>query len=199
MNYQELTKLFYQHESSAPERYLTAYITFSSFGPENTTEYPWEARTYVVSSNNKAFQPNKGGYSIFGSCLDGTDDCVRLDHLMKEEHGGKNGWVVEECCIIGYLLLSDCCSNEENRAPELYYSIEAVREQMLCQMAEVGERDPDQLKAAYAAGKCDVMTEDYYANKKSASLTTEHDTWAWEIKPAYIYSLTHIEFGCECR
>ena len=198
MNYSELKALFCKHEADDPDTHLTVCITFSSFGPENTKEYSWESRTYVVSSDNKAFQPNKCGYSIFGSCLDGTDHCVRLERLMKEEHGGKNGWVVEECCIIGYLLLSDCFSNEENRAPELYYSIEAVREQMLCQMAEVGELDPDRLKAAYAAGKCKVMTEGYFANKKSASLTTEHETWAWEIKPAYIYSLTRIEFGCEC-
>lgn len=59
MNYKQLTHLFYQHESGAPERHLTAYITFSSFGPENTKEYPWEARTYVVSSDNKAFQPSQ--------------------------------------------------------------------------------------------------------------------------------------------
>lgn len=199
MNYKKLTDLFYQHESGTPERHLTAYITFSSFGSENKKEYPWEARTYIVSSNNKAFQPNKGGYSIFGSCLDGTDNCVRLERLMKEERGGTDGWVVEECCIIGYLLLPACFGSEEKSAPELYYSIEAVREQMLCQMAEVGELDPDQLKAAYAAGKCSVMAEDYSADKKSANLTTEYETWEWEIRPAYIYSLTRIEFGCECR
>lgn len=199
MNYSQLKTLFCKHESENPSNHMTAYITFSSFGPENTKEYSWEARTYVVSSDNKAFQPNMGGYSIFGSCLDGTDRCVRLEAYMAEERGGKDGWVVEDCCIVGYLLLPACFGSEEKSAPELYYSIEAVREQMLCQMAEVGELDLDQLKAAYAAGRCSVMAEDYSADKKSANLTTEYETWEWEIRPAYIYSLTRIEFGCECR
>lgn len=105
MNYSKLKTLFCKHESENPSTHLTAYITFSSFGPENTKEYPWEARTYAVSSDNKAFQPNMGGYSIFGSCLDGTDRCVRLEAYMAEERGGKNGWAVEDCCIVGYMLM----------------------------------------------------------------------------------------------
>lgn len=120
MNYQELKSLFCKHESSAPNIHLTAYITFSSFGPENTKEYPWEARTYVVSSDNKAFQPNMGGYPIFENFLDSTDRCIRLESYIKEERGGADGWVVEECCIIGYLLLPACFNSEEKSAPELY-------------------------------------------------------------------------------
>lgn len=56
-----------------------------------------DSRTYVVSSNNKAYQPNKNGYSIFGNALDGSDPGVRLDHYMADEHGGKNGWKVDYC------------------------------------------------------------------------------------------------------
>ncbi len=199
MNYSELKALFCKHESENPSTHLTAYITFSSFGPENTKKYSWESRTYVVSSDNKAFQPNMGGYSIFASCLDNTDRYIRLENYMKEERGGQSGWIVEDCCIAGYLLLSACFSSEEKVAPELYYSIEAVRERMLYQVAEAGELDLDQLKTAYAAGMYSVMTEDYHVDKRSASLTTGYDTWAWEIRPAYIYSLLHIKFGCECR
>lgn len=38
-----------------------------------------------------------GGYSIYASCLDGTDNGVRLDQVMAVEHGGENGWNVERC------------------------------------------------------------------------------------------------------
>lgn len=55
MNYHELKELFLSHESSSPDTHLTGYITFSSFGPDNHKTYKWESRTYVVSSDNKAF------------------------------------------------------------------------------------------------------------------------------------------------
>ena len=90
MTYQELRKLFYTHEDKDPSTHLTAYITFSGFGSQNQKTYPWESRTYAISSNNKAYQPEKGGYSIYGSCLDGTDCGIRLEKYMRDEQGGKD-------------------------------------------------------------------------------------------------------------
>ena len=46
---------------------------------------------------HKAFQPNMGGYSIYGSSLDGTDVCVRLERYMVSERGEKDGWKIERC------------------------------------------------------------------------------------------------------
>ena len=90
------------------DQHLTGYIVFS---PDSfTTEYSQESRTYAVSSNNKAFQPNKGGYSIFASAVDGSDPLVRLEWLMAAEHGGKDGWKIERC----YMM-----SNEMERARAL--------------------------------------------------------------------------------
>ena len=40
-----------------------------------------------------------GGYSIFGSSLDGTDMHVRLDLYMADERGEKDGWKIERCYI----------------------------------------------------------------------------------------------------
>lgn len=57
MNYGQLKELFYQHEHEYPKTHLTAYITFASFGTQKKA-YSWEGRTYLVSSDNKAFQPN---------------------------------------------------------------------------------------------------------------------------------------------
>ncbi len=73
MDYKQLKQMLSQHEREHPETHLTACITFVSFGTDAKKDYPWSSRTYIVSSNNKAFQPNKGGYSIYGRCLDGTD------------------------------------------------------------------------------------------------------------------------------
>ena len=59
-----------------------------------------ESRTYAVSSDNKAFRPNMGGYSIYASSLDGSDPCVRLEQYMASEYGGKNGWQIERCYMM---------------------------------------------------------------------------------------------------
>ena len=76
---------------------LVGYIVFTEDSFDKT--YPIEARTYMVSSNNKAFQDGMGGYSIYGSSMDGEDLCVRLDGYMKDEHGGTNGWKIEKCYV----------------------------------------------------------------------------------------------------
>lgn len=64
-----------------------------------TEAYDEEARTYIVSSNNKAYQNGKLGYSIFASCKDGSDQGIRLEQYLAEEYGGKKGWKIENCRI----------------------------------------------------------------------------------------------------
>ena len=93
MSYPELCA--YLREAAEKGEQQTAYITFSQ--DSFSEPYSEEARTYAVSSNNKAFLPNMGGYSIFGYCMDGSDPCARLDHCMADEHGGKDGWKIERC------------------------------------------------------------------------------------------------------
>lgn len=96
MSYSELKSRFRAAEEKGKE-HLKGYITFTS--DSFTEPYSEEARTYVVSSNNKAFIPNMGGYSIYGSSLDGTDMMVRLEQYMAAERGGKDGWKIEKCCL----------------------------------------------------------------------------------------------------
>lgn len=77
---------------------ITGVIVFT---PESfKKEYSLEARSYVVSSNNKAWIPGMGGYSIYGSSLDGSDNGVRLESYMWAEHGGENGWRVAYCYFL---------------------------------------------------------------------------------------------------
>jgi hypothetical protein len=40
-----------------------------------------------------------GGYSIYASCLDGTDQCLRLEGCLR----GDNAWKIEKC----YMLKDD--------------------------------------------------------------------------------------------
>ena len=105
-DYYAMAKTFRKHEThnaelkaqGIPERelkHLTAHIliTEDSF----TEKYSQEALTYVVSSNNKAYLPNMGGYSVYGSCLDGSDPFIRLEAYLACERGPEDGWKVELC------------------------------------------------------------------------------------------------------
>ena len=97
MTYPELRAAFREWERTCPVDHLTAHIIFTVDSFDR--EYPLIARTYAVSSYNKAFRPNMGGYSIFGNSLDGTDSGVRLERYMAEE-GNPGGWKVEDCYIL---------------------------------------------------------------------------------------------------
>lgn len=192
MDYKQLKELLYQHECKHPETHLTAYITFSSFGPNNQKEYPWKSRTYLISSDNKAFQPNMGGYSIFGSCLDGTDSCLRMDGLVAEEQGGKDGWIVEDCGIAGYLVIES--GEFDIQTPKLFYSHSDAAEYMLSQLAENGELDLEKLKKDYAAAK-ELCEDDWYsADQDSAWLASSGEDWRWKIQPVCIYGPLNMVF-----
>lgn len=105
MTYKELKNIFCEHEKQHPVESLIGYIVFK---PESfKRDYSLESRTYEVSSGNKAFMPNMGGYSILASAIDGSDSGVRLEQYMAEECGGKNGWVVDYCYIIENTLTSN--------------------------------------------------------------------------------------------
>lgn len=97
ITYAEMAAAFRHREYPGAVKHLTGCIVFTEDGFNKP--YSLEARTYRVSSNNKAYQPNMGGYSIYGSALDGSDPMIRLERYMAAEKGGKNGWKVEYCYI----------------------------------------------------------------------------------------------------
>lgn len=101
MSWKELKEKFreYEKERNYKENPLYARVVFAqkSFG----REYSEASRTYEFSSDNKAFQSQMSGYSIFGNAIDGSDLGVRLDYYMADERGGKNGWIIEKCYLLG--------------------------------------------------------------------------------------------------
>lgn len=58
-------------------------------------EYSELERSYKFSRENKYFSPHMIGNSIFGDCLDGKDDDVRLDVYIAD-----GIWKVEYCYIL---------------------------------------------------------------------------------------------------
>lgn len=98
VSYKELKEMFSDKERDGSGEHMTGCITFTA--DSYNKEYSEEARTYRVSSDNKAFKPNMSGYSIFGSSIDGSDRGVRLDSVMAAEKGGANGWKIEKCTVI---------------------------------------------------------------------------------------------------
>lgn len=101
MTYKELKNYFieYNKTHNRVNNPIKGVIVFREDNwPDNN--YSLESRSYVVSSDNKAFIASMGGYSIYGSSLDGSDKGVRLEQYMEEEYAGKGGWKVDYCYLI---------------------------------------------------------------------------------------------------
>lgn len=97
MDYSELKRAFHKWVKEHPKTDLTAHIVLTE--DSYPKQYSRLSRSYKVSVHNKALWPGLGGYSIFASCLDGTDQGIRLDWHMVEE-GNRDGWTVEDCYIL---------------------------------------------------------------------------------------------------
>ena len=62
--------------------------------PHRERDFNLTERSYRVQSDNKGFISGLGGSSVFGDCLDGIDEMIRLDLYMRE-----GGWKVDYCYI----------------------------------------------------------------------------------------------------
>lgn len=101
ITYKELKKAFYDFNEThkwSTESIKGVIVFREDNWPDDN--YSLESRSYVVSSNCKAFIASMGGYSIFGSSIDGSDKGVRLEQYMEEECAGKGGWKVDYCYLI---------------------------------------------------------------------------------------------------
>lgn len=90
LSYQRLSEIF-NYVNDTHKSPVSGYIVFSRDSFDKP--YSEQSRTYVVSSDNKAYIAGVGGYSIFGSCLDGSDQNIRLERYMH----GDNAWKIERC------------------------------------------------------------------------------------------------------
>lgn len=122
VNMTYVTMRSYFRAAERARQHLSGFIVFSPASFDK--EYSVESRTYAVSSDNKAFRPNIGGYSIYASSLDGSDPCVRLEQYMASEYGGKNGWQIERCYMIpmkwsgrGHMRIEKSMSDNKEAKP----------------------------------------------------------------------------------
>jgi len=124
MTYSELKQKLREHNENKPqgegyhENVLTAEVTFT----EDSFSKPFShiERTYRFTSNNKAFIPGMGGYSIFADCLDGIDKTVRIEQYMAAEKGGKDGWKIESCKLVTNTVTFNCryCGSVDTSSSE---------------------------------------------------------------------------------
>lgn len=94
ITFEEMYLLFCEAERETPPRHMSGAIVFTVDSFDKY--YPLKSRTYLLSSNNKYFQPSKLGRSIFASCEDGSDPCIRLDWYM---FSANDNWKIDYCYI----------------------------------------------------------------------------------------------------
>ena len=88
ISYSELSRMFTEiNDKKLPHK--VGYIVYNKQNFDKKYQ-GLDERTYGFSSDNKVFQSWKGGYSLFGSNLTNTDECVRPERI---------GWEIEYCYI----------------------------------------------------------------------------------------------------
>lgn len=162
----------------------------ATFGPFENPSYTQLDRTYAVSSNNKAFLPNRLGFSIFGTCLNGKDPHVRLEHYMRQP----NGWVPGECCLIFYQL--QCVNDREFLQPSLYPPQRQAIASMLQDLCTHGRLEFDDVLAAFDNGNGQISSNEFEASRSSAWLNAgSAGNWDWVIQPIYLYDTKKLAVG----
>lgn len=190
MEYRSLEQIFRKHEASEPKFHLDGLITFPDLGRFEDANYTLLDRTYLVSSNNKAYQAGRLGYSVFGSCLNEKDLCVRLDAYMRQPEG----WVPGVCCLLLYQLQG--VNERDILLPEIYPTHRQAQEAMLAEMCRRGNLEYSEVQAAYKANRGHVEGDEFEASKDSAWLNAcPTGNWDWVIQPVRIYDFIQIEVG----
>ena len=81
ITYKKLHEIMNTYNREHPDRDghadITGVIVFKQSNWDN--QFTEEERSYRVSNSNRTFQDGKISNSLFGDCLDGKDDGVRLD------------------------------------------------------------------------------------------------------------------------
>ena len=88
ITFEEFRNIMISHNASGATEPLFGVIVYKESNWDRP--YSLEARSYRVSSDNRAFQMDKIANSIFAECLDGSDINVRLDWY---------NWDIDYCYI----------------------------------------------------------------------------------------------------
>lgn len=193
MEYRDLEQIFCKHEATRPKVHLDGLITFADSVGFDDVPYTQVNRTYLVSSNNKAYQLGRLGNSIFGTSLCGKVPGVRLDAYMRRP----NGWVPGECCLLFYQLLG--VNERDLLEPELYPTHRQAQEAMIEALCSRGNLEFSEVLAAYLKNSGHVEGDQFEASKDSAWLNAcPTGNWDWVIQPLRIYDITNIKVGLSC-
>ena len=84
MEYTELKRIFQKLKADAPRENLTAHIIFTEDSFDDP--YPLLSRTYLVSSDNKAFWSSMFSHSIFAYCLVRLSASLRVEGRLIQRH-----------------------------------------------------------------------------------------------------------------
>lgn len=79
------------------ESWKEAVVVFTPDSFER--DFSENERSYSISKDSKYFNPMMNGSSLFGNCLDGNDDGVRLDIYMSMLPSEGKRWKVDYCYI----------------------------------------------------------------------------------------------------
>jgi hypothetical protein len=91
-----MEKLTLQQLGADTSKWSKAVVVFKQESFDR--EFSETERSYAVNSDAKYFDGSMIGNSLFGNCLDGQDNGVRLDWYMSPEKG--KAWVVDYCYIM---------------------------------------------------------------------------------------------------
>lgn len=180
MNYAELRDILCEAAKAKTE--VTAFATFTPDGFKQP--YPQVARTYLFTSNNKAFIANASGYSIFSWCLDGTENGIRLERYMRDEKGGPDGWKIETCGLVKYMLITK--RNGNMRIIGSFPTENMANRAMWQDMAATYGCPDDELSEYVEAGK---VSGTCYFGKVSAWIKTGeslNEQVDWSISPVFL-------------
>ena len=181
MEYKELRNILCA--AAAEHKTIEAFVTFTQDSFPGT-EYTLPERTYWFTSKEKAFSADKGGYSIFGNCMDGSDMGVRLELYMADEKGGKNGWKTENCGIVKYQLLA--AYEREMCVIGYFNTLKEANRAMWEEMANAVNCTPEELydfiQENEPAGECGFGALSAWANDAGP----EDGNVDWKIVPIYM-------------
>lgn len=181
MKYKELRGILCT--AASEHKTIEAFVTFAQCSfPEKT--YSQTERTYLFTSNEKAFSANACGYSIFGNCMNGSEFGVRLERYMADEKGGRNGWKTENCGIVKYQLLA--ANEREMNVVGYFDTLDEANRAMWLEMAGAVNCTPEELydyiNENEPAGECRFGKTSAWANDAGP----EDGNVDWKIVPIYM-------------